>query len=103
MEMNLEHLRPPQPQQCDLAFEFEEFQMRCIPGEKRVDGSQLVQVCKVHSVKMEQAWSAPIYSNSLVHRTTAQSYTDLALQGGNGDSTTIRQSINHLKYGFYSH
>lgn len=26
-------LRPPQPQQCDLAYEYEEFQMRCIPGK----------------------------------------------------------------------
>lgn len=29
---SFEQLRPPQPQQCDLAFEYEEFQMRCIPG-----------------------------------------------------------------------
>lgn len=28
-----EHLRPQQPQQCDLAFEYGEFQMRCIPGD----------------------------------------------------------------------
>ncbi|XP_046971544.1 hemicentin-1-like isoform X1 [Vanessa cardui] len=30
---SFEQLRPPQPQQCDLAFEYEEFQMRCIPVE----------------------------------------------------------------------
>ncbi|KAI8425270.1 hypothetical protein MSG28_007055 [Choristoneura fumiferana] len=29
--LSLEHLRPQQPQQCDLAYEYEEFQMRCIP------------------------------------------------------------------------
>lgn len=29
---SLEQLRPPQPRQCDLAFEYQEFQMRCIPG-----------------------------------------------------------------------
>ncbi|CAG4984767.1 unnamed protein product [Colias eurytheme] len=29
----LEQLRPPQPQQCDLAYEYEEFQMRCVPVE----------------------------------------------------------------------
>ncbi|KAJ0173755.1 hypothetical protein K1T71_010904 [Dendrolimus kikuchii] len=28
-----EHLRPQQPQKCDLAFEYGEFQMRCIPVE----------------------------------------------------------------------
>lgn len=27
-----EQLRPPQPQQCDLAYEYEEFLMRCMPG-----------------------------------------------------------------------
>lgn len=26
------HLRPQQPQQCDLAFEYKEFQIRCLPG-----------------------------------------------------------------------
>ncbi|XP_073950648.1 B-cell receptor CD22-like [Choristoneura fumiferana] len=31
--LSLEHLRPQQPQQCDLAYEYEEFQMRCIPVE----------------------------------------------------------------------
>ncbi|XP_052756554.1 hemicentin-2-like isoform X1 [Galleria mellonella] len=30
---SLESLRPPQPNQCDLAFEYGEFQMRCIPVE----------------------------------------------------------------------
>ncbi|XP_041969365.1 Fc receptor-like protein 5 isoform X1 [Aricia agestis] len=30
---HFESLRPPQPQQCDLAYEFEEFQMRCVPVE----------------------------------------------------------------------
>ncbi|XP_039758116.1 hemicentin-2-like isoform X1 [Pararge aegeria] len=30
---SFELLRPPQPQQCDLAYEYEEFQMRCIPVE----------------------------------------------------------------------
>ncbi|CAK1552315.1 unnamed protein product [Leptosia nina] len=30
---SLEQLRPPQPQQCDLAYEYEEFQMRCVPVE----------------------------------------------------------------------
>lgn len=29
---SLELLRPPQPKQCDLAYEHGEFQMRCIPG-----------------------------------------------------------------------
>lgn len=29
---SFEHLRPQQPQQCDLAYEYGEFQMRCIPG-----------------------------------------------------------------------
>ncbi|CAH0728248.1 unnamed protein product, partial [Brenthis ino] len=28
-----DQLRPPQPQQCDLAYEYEEFLMRCIPVE----------------------------------------------------------------------
>ncbi|XP_026734267.1 hemicentin-2-like isoform X2 [Trichoplusia ni] len=28
-----EHLRPQQPQQCDIAYEFGEFQMRCVPVE----------------------------------------------------------------------
>ncbi|CAH1637621.1 unnamed protein product [Spodoptera littoralis] len=28
-----EHLRPPQPQLCDITYEFGEFQMRCIPVE----------------------------------------------------------------------
>uniref|UniRef100_A0A2A4JTX2 Ig-like domain-containing protein n=1 Tax=Heliothis virescens TaxID=7102 RepID=A0A2A4JTX2_HELVI len=28
-----EHLRPPQPQECDIAYEFGEFQMRCLPVE----------------------------------------------------------------------
>lgn len=28
-----EHLRPQQPQQCDIAYEFGEFQMRCVPGK----------------------------------------------------------------------
>ncbi|CAH2045749.1 unnamed protein product, partial [Iphiclides podalirius] len=27
------HLKPPQPQRCDLAFEYKEFQIRCIPVE----------------------------------------------------------------------
>ncbi|CAG4931520.1 unnamed protein product [Parnassius apollo] len=31
--ISLGHLRPPQPQQCDLAFEYKEFQIRCIPVE----------------------------------------------------------------------
>ncbi|XP_063387476.1 hemicentin-1-like [Cydia fagiglandana] len=31
--LSLEHLRPQQPQQCDLAYEYEEFQMRCVPVE----------------------------------------------------------------------
>lgn len=30
---SFEHLRPPQPHQCDIAYEFGEFQMRCIPGK----------------------------------------------------------------------
>lgn len=30
--ISLEPLRPQQPQQCDLAYEYGEFQMRCIPG-----------------------------------------------------------------------
>lgn len=30
---SFEHLRPQPPQQCDLAFEYGEFQMRCIPVE----------------------------------------------------------------------
>ncbi|XP_060805139.1 synaptogenesis protein syg-2 isoform X2 [Amyelois transitella] len=30
---SLERLRPPQPRQCDLAHEYGEFQMRCIPVE----------------------------------------------------------------------
>ncbi|CAG9105517.1 unnamed protein product [Plutella xylostella] len=31
--VSLKHLRPPQPQHCDLAFEDDEVQMRCIPVE----------------------------------------------------------------------
>ncbi|XP_068619159.1 B-cell receptor CD22-like [Battus philenor] len=27
------HLKPPQPEQCDLAFEYKEFQIRCVPVE----------------------------------------------------------------------
>ncbi|CAB3248818.1 unnamed protein product [Arctia plantaginis] len=30
---SFEHLRPPQPEQCDIAYEFGEFQMKCIPVE----------------------------------------------------------------------
>lgn len=30
---SFEHLRPPQPEQCDIAYEFGEFQMKCIPGK----------------------------------------------------------------------
>ncbi|KAF9414349.1 hypothetical protein HW555_007746 [Spodoptera exigua] len=30
-----EHLRPPQPQLCDITYEFGEFQMRCIPVLER--------------------------------------------------------------------
>ncbi|KAL0869284.1 hypothetical protein ABMA27_007546 [Loxostege sticticalis] len=31
--LSLDQLRPPQPKQCDLAYEHGEFQMRCIPVE----------------------------------------------------------------------
>lgn len=31
--LNLAHLRPPQPKQCDLAYEKEVFKVRCISGE----------------------------------------------------------------------
>lgn len=33
MNLSFEHLRPPQPTQCDLVYELDEFHVRCIPGE----------------------------------------------------------------------
>lgn len=30
--ISFEHLRPQQPQECDLAYEYGEFHMRCKPG-----------------------------------------------------------------------
>ncbi|VVC88155.1 unnamed protein product, partial [Leptidea sinapis] len=40
---SLEQLRPPQPQQCDLAYEYEEFQMRCVPERRRSMGFGVTQ------------------------------------------------------------
>ncbi|XP_050672005.1 hemicentin-1-like isoform X2 [Leptidea sinapis] len=85
---SLEQLRPPQPQQCDLAYEYEEFQMRCVPVENATHYEVSV-------------WRMSTSNSSLVlerRRSMGFGVTQALAQGG-GIPWLVRGPLGTLKIG----
>ncbi|XP_045453018.1 hemicentin-1-like [Melitaea cinxia] len=85
---SFEQLRPPQPQQCDLAFEYEEFQMRCIP----VENATYYEV---------SVWRMSTSNTSLVlERRGSMGYgMSQALAQGEGVPWLVRGPLGNLRVG----
>lgn len=93
---SFEHLRPPQPLQCDIAYEFGEFQMKCIP----VENATYYEV---------SVWRMSESNSSLVleRRASMGFGTGRALAaagpgnsaGTNGGRLAVRASIGRVKKG----
>ncbi|XP_032521351.2 hemicentin-1-like isoform X1 [Danaus plexippus] len=81
-------LRPSQPQQCDLAYEYEEFQMRCIP----VENATYYEV---------SVWRMSTSNASLVlERRGSMGYgTSQALAQGEGLPWLVRGPLGNLRVG----